>query len=337
MKQQQDWTQPGAYPVADGIFRIPLPLPQDGLRAVNVYVIEAGSVIVLVDGGWALKESRTALESSLVSIDYKVSDIVRCLVTHAHRDHYTQAVAIREEFGSFVSLGIGEKATLDFIRDSSAEVDPSVGRLFRSGARGLAEDWQRSPASKWLSPSGWELPDEWLMDGQIIDLGVRQLQAISTPGHTQGHFVFVERQAGLLFAGDHVLPTITPSIGYEPVVSELPLGDFISSLAKIRRMPDMLLLPGHGPIASSVHARVDELLAHHDERLSRCQAAVKAGNGTAYAVAGELPWTRRNRRLSDLDTFNAMLAVLETLVHLELLANQGRVSHDLVDGVLQFR
>ena len=35
-----DWTEAGAFPVAPGVHRIPLPLPMDGLRAVNVYVIE---------------------------------------------------------------------------------------------------------------------------------------------------------------------------------------------------------------------------------------------------------------------------------------------------------
>ena len=38
-----DWQEPGAHPVAPGIHRIPLPLPQDGLRAVNVYAVTAGS------------------------------------------------------------------------------------------------------------------------------------------------------------------------------------------------------------------------------------------------------------------------------------------------------
>ncbi|MGH3629143.1 MAG: MBL fold metallo-hydrolase, partial [Sciscionella sp.] len=31
------WEEPGAFPVAPGVHRIPLPLPNDGLRAVNVY------------------------------------------------------------------------------------------------------------------------------------------------------------------------------------------------------------------------------------------------------------------------------------------------------------
>jgi hypothetical protein len=32
-----DWTEPGLFTVAPGVHRIPLPLPNDGLRAVNVY------------------------------------------------------------------------------------------------------------------------------------------------------------------------------------------------------------------------------------------------------------------------------------------------------------
>ena len=36
---RHDWTVPGVYPVAPGVHRVPLPLPTDGLRAVNVYVV----------------------------------------------------------------------------------------------------------------------------------------------------------------------------------------------------------------------------------------------------------------------------------------------------------
>ena len=35
------WTEPGTFEVAPGVYRIPLPLPNDGLRAVNVYALVA--------------------------------------------------------------------------------------------------------------------------------------------------------------------------------------------------------------------------------------------------------------------------------------------------------
>jgi hypothetical protein len=101
-------------------------------------------------------------------------------------------------------------------------------------------------------------------------------------------------------------------------------------------MPDLRLLPAHGPVTSSVHDRVDELVAHHEERLDLCVKAVGVGQETAYDVATELPWTRHARRLADLDVFNTALATMETLAHLELAAAQGRVARREVDGVLVY-
>lgn len=48
---RHEWMRPGAYEVAPGVHRIPLPLPNDGLRAVNVYAITDGDGLTLVDGG----------------------------------------------------------------------------------------------------------------------------------------------------------------------------------------------------------------------------------------------------------------------------------------------
>ncbi|MGZ4543551.1 MAG: MBL fold metallo-hydrolase, partial [Mycobacteriaceae bacterium] len=72
-----DWTTPGVYPVAPGVHRIPLPLPNDGLRAVNVYVISDGDSLVLVDSGWAIVESLDALERGLATLGAGLADITR--------------------------------------------------------------------------------------------------------------------------------------------------------------------------------------------------------------------------------------------------------------------
>ena len=317
------WTEPGAWRVADGVWRIPLPLPMDGLKAVNVYVIETDDGLTLIDGGWAIEPSRKLLESSLQQAGHALGDIRRFLVTHVHRDHYTQAVAVRREVGAHVSLGLGDKPTIDLIHDETVEEDPHLEVLRAAGAHDIAQMWEEFTRSQTPDLTVWEYPDTWLDRDHAIEVGARTLDAISTPGHTQGHFVFNDRAAGLLFAGDHVLPTITPSIGFEPVPAGLPLGDFLGSLTKVRGLPDARLLPAHGPVADSVHDRVDELLAHHDVRLARCADVVRGNPGDALDVARELTWTRHETRFADLDVFNAALAVLETRAHLELLVAQG--------------
>ena len=337
MTDEPHWTEPGAYPVADGVHRIPLPLPMDGLRAVNVYVLETEDGLTLVDGGWAIEEARARLEDSLALIGQKVRDITRFLVTHVHRDHYTLAAVLAAEVGAHVSLGLGDKPTLDLMHaaDEVTE-DPTLLVLRSAGAHRIAEEWQRFTDGRLPDLSMWGYPDTWLDGDHTVEVGTRTLDAVHTPGHTQGHFVFAERAAGLLFAGDHVLPTITPSIGFEPRPVRQPLRDFMGSLAKVRDLPDLTLLPAHGPVAPSSHARVDQLLEHHEHRLRLCRDALAAGPATAYDVAGELPWTRHEHRLADLDSFNGALAAMETKAHLELLVARGEATRAEDDGVVVF-
>lgn len=331
------WTEPGAWPVAPGVHRIPLPLPMDGLRAVNVYAIESDDGLTLIDGGWAIEVARKLLEDSLASVGYDVRDIKRFLVTHVHRDHYTQAVTIRREVGSHVSLGIGDKPTLDLIHAvDEVDEDPHISMFIAAGALEIGRQWGEFTKNSTPDLDLWGYPDRWLDSDLEIPVGNRVIDAVHTPGHTQGHYVFADQPGGLLFAGDHVLPTITPSIGFEPVLATQPLGDFLGSLTKVRGLPDLTLLPAHGPVAPSSHARVDELLAHHDERLGLSVAAIAAGASTAYDVAGHLPWTRHGHSLSDLDVFNAALATLETRAHLELLVARGELTSADEAGVRHY-
>lgn len=336
IEQPDDWTEPGAWPVVPGVHRIPLPLPMDGLRAVNVYVLTGDDGLTLIDGGWAIPEARHRLAAGLQALGAEVGDIRRFLVTHVHRDHYTQAVAVRREVGAHVSLGVGDRATLDIIANvDRIEGDPNVERLTRAGAHALVRGWQAMLPGK-PDVDDYEPPDTWLERDLVLDVGGRSLQAIATPGHTAGHYVFADEAAGVLFAGDHVLPTITPSIGFEPAWVDQPLADFLASLAKVRAMPDRLLLPAHGPVTTSVHARVDELVAHHDDRLARCLDAVASGHHTAYDVARQLGWTRRERRFDDLHVFDAVLATFETLAHLALLTARGVLTREDIEGVARF-
>lgn len=334
---QNDWTEPGAHEVSPAVHRIPLPLPMDGLRAVNVYVIETDDGLTLIDGGWAIEVSRDLLEESLVSIGHHPRDITSFLVTHAHRDHYTQAATLRTEFGrATIALGEGDRRMLTIIDDPTVGEDPFVVRLREAGAPEVARQWANFVSLSIVDKEMWRLPDTWLQGDVDLPVGERTLRAVPTPGHTPGHYVFADTDAGLLFAGDHVLPTITPSVGFAVGGSGYPLIDFLASLAKVRALPDLTLLPAHGPTGMSSHQRVDELLVHHEHRLALCLASVIAGASTSYLVAHDLPWTRRNRAFNDLDSFNAGMAVIEASVHLDLLAADGRLVRSGVDGVTHY-
>ncbi|HWU21435.1 MAG TPA: MBL fold metallo-hydrolase [Nocardioides sp.] len=332
------WADEGAWPVAPGIHRIPLPLPSDVLKAVNVYVVETDRGLTMIDGGWAIDVARDVFERSLRQIGAGFGDIDRFLVTHVHRDHYSMAAALGREFGADVALGAAEKATLDLLNDHSRPrtETPFFASLVSAGAAELAERWNQVESAV-PNQSVWLYPDTWLEGDHEIALGGRTLDAVHTPGHTAGHFVFADRSARLLFAGDHVLPTITPSIGFTMPPAADPLGDFMASLTKVRALPDLLVLPAHGPVAPSTHARVDELLVHHETRLAKSLATLVGGPLSAYDAAHRLSWTRHERSFDELDLFNQGIAAMETKAHLELLVARGQVVRATsAEGVVLF-
>jgi glyoxylase-like metal-dependent hydrolase (beta-lactamase superfamily II) len=333
---ETDWTEPGAYPVADGVWRIPLPLPGDGLKAVNVYALTDEGGLTLVDGGWALEAADEALTRALAGLGAGLGDIRRFLVTHVHRDHYTEALAVRQRFGSKVLLGAGERVTIERAMDTSRRpLDGWVRLLLRCGAATVVEALRAAGPSGPQDPP-YEHPDAYVEGGEQFAVGDRVLEAVPTPGHTRGHLVYLDRAADVLFTGDHVLPHITPSVAFELDPQPLALADYLASLHKTLELPDALMLPAHGPAGGKVHGRVDELLAHHDTRLAECAAAVTPGPASAYEAATQLGWTRRLRPFGQLDPFNQMLAVFETSLHLELLTDRGLLAAAETDGVRRF-
>jgi glyoxylase-like metal-dependent hydrolase (beta-lactamase superfamily II) len=337
MSDAVPWWEPGPEEVAAGIFRIPLPLPDSALRAVNAYAIVRADGVVLIDAGWACEPALAQLRAGLAQLGAELGDVRRVLVTHVHRDHYSQALTLRREVGAHVALGGGERASFALVHAPGATINSrNVAGLRAAGADRLAAQVADQFGARGYDLEGWEYPDQWLAAGPVTLPGGRELTAVETPGHTRGHLVFYDVPAGLLFAGDHVLPHITPSIAFEPEPGALPLRAFLDSLRLVRQRPDAALLPAHGPAGPSAHTRVDELLAHHDLRLTEALDALSGSVSTAYEVALVLRWTRHGRSLAELDVTNAMLAVLETVAHLELLEAQGRVERTVVSGVANY-
>jgi glyoxylase-like metal-dependent hydrolase (beta-lactamase superfamily II) len=331
-----DWTEGGPEEVGDGIFRIPLPLPGDGLKAVNAYLLRSETGDLLIDCGWDHSQSWEVLTDALGRLGSGLASVRLVFATHVHGDHLGAAGRIRDGGRAIVTLGLGDRESAVLLA-----TDPQLARartralLRRHGANSVADAMEeaaaRQPERVWLAP----LPDLFISGG-ALRLAGRELEVLPTPGHTRGHLCLWDSSAAILFAGDHVLPHITPSIGVEVPDGGLPLLHFLRSLERVRELPAKLVLPAHGPTFQDLAGRVDQLLEHHQQRLLLCREAVLAGARTATDVARALPWTRRGRRFEDLDTFNQMLAVNEAAAHLELLVQRGELGRVLSNSVVTF-
>jgi glyoxylase-like metal-dependent hydrolase (beta-lactamase superfamily II) len=76
-----------------------------------------------------------------------------------------------------------------------------------------------------------------------------------------------------MIAGDQVLPRITSNVSLSLSEPEAdPLGEWLASIAKLRRLPDdLLVLPAHGEPFTGLHARLDALATGHAGRLDALQ------------------------------------------------------------------
>ncbi|MEA3640925.1 MAG: MBL fold metallo-hydrolase [Lamprobacter sp.] len=89
-------------------------------------------------------------------------------------------------------------------------------------------------------------PDQWLEQGAQLQLGERRLEVLHCPGHTPGHLVFVDRDAGLAQVGDVLF---RGAIGR----TDFPRGNHAQLLRSIqeRLFPlgdEVRFIPGHGPM-----------------------------------------------------------------------------------------
>ncbi len=310
--------------VAPGLWVIPVPIPVNPLRYVLVHAFETtDDGVVLVDAGWDTPEAWGALTDGVEHIGAVIGDVRGVLVTHIHPDHYGLAGRIRDAAGCWIGLHPADAVTID---SRYVDVDDLVARIrqfvIQAGAPDDAVD-ELSTASlavrEFVSMAD---PDVLIEDGDRPEVPGWELVAIHTPGHTPGHLCFSLPDHDAVLTGDHVLPRITPNVSYHPQSGPDPLGDFLASLERLRAYGSATALPAHEWRFADLESRLDELLAHHEERLDEAVRIVADGAQTAWEIAAATTWSRPWERLAG---YMQRMAVMETYAHLVVLEERGRL------------
>ncbi|MDP9266102.1 MAG: MBL fold metallo-hydrolase [Chloroflexota bacterium] len=302
--------------VAAGVRRVSVPLPL-ALRAVNVYLVEGDRGWTLVDAGLHTDDGERALRAGLAETGIRIADIDRVFVTHLHPDHMGLAGTVERD-GAEVVMHAPEAAAARRVWSPDGRLIDDTYAWF--AVHGMPPEANEGMREAWITMRERVDAIERIVDvadGELVDLGGRAMRVRWTPGHTDFHAVLVDEAEGILFAGDHVLPRITPNVGLYPFSREDPLGDFVGALRAIRDLPVRRVLPAHGDPFDDLAGRVDELLVHHAARLDATLAAIGAERD-AYAVCRTLFPVLRSAH-------EERFALAETLAHLRHLQLGGRV------------
>ena len=299
--------------VAEGVhqLKVPIPIP---LVYVSAYLVEGSDGWTLIDTGFDYDEGKAAWERGARSLGFSLeSDVSRIIVTHFHPDHLGAARWLQETSGAPVCMLDSEIQNSRAVwedRDTSSFVE----HLVRHGMD--RETTKRATASM---RTGLALPEKMvaLTEGEELTLGPGMARAIRAPGHADHQVVLHDEGRRLLFAADHILLKITPNVGLWPETLPNPLHRYEESLRSMRDLPAETVLPGHGPIFHDLPGRVDELLAHHEERLEEMLGEIEGGPKTSFEVS------RKVFRYG-LSIYERCFALAETLAHLDHLVLQGR-------------
>jgi len=315
--------------VAPGIHWLRLPLPF-ALNHINVWLVEDGDGWTVVDTGVARDEARAQWRIALAA--HGERPVRRVVVTHYHPDHVGLAGWFAETQGARLWMTRTEwLAARMYALDTSEEFAGTFADFYRS-AGGAADFVHGVRQGSYDFPSlVTPVPRSYrrLVDGETFEMGGRRWRVVVGEGHSPEHACLWCEEAGVLIAGDQVLPRISPIVGVmAPEPDADPLSAFLVSLAKLKReIPaDALVLPSHNTPFTGLHFRLDELAHHHDERLDRLLEAV-SGAKTAMELAKAL-FDR------ELDHHQTGFALAETLSHLRVLETRGLIARsERADGV----
>jgi glyoxylase-like metal-dependent hydrolase (beta-lactamase superfamily II) len=298
----------------EGIQRVTLPLPTPPGH-VHAYLLDGG---LLVDTGLGLPDAAERWARTLDGVEIR-----RLVITHFHPDHVGAAADVVGLTGVPVSQGV-----LDYEQCERVWGDLGWPRRLAEWflGHGVPSELARELIEFGSVFSGLirYAPDpEPLREGDRVD----GWEVLEVPGHADGHICL--HRDGVLVAGDHLLGTISPTIGLYPGGRPDPLGDYIASLERTIALAPRVVLPGHGDPVLDPAGRAGELIEHHRVRLDEAVAAVSAGQRSGYDVSLALFG-------ADLPSTPRRFAVAETLAHLERLVVEGRARRYEADGSVSY-
>ena len=320
--------------IAQGLYRIGVPLPGNPLRELNSYFLRGQERDLLIDTGFCRPECRAALESALRELG-SGPERLDLYITHYHADHLGLA---RELAGPDSTIYMGSQ-DFYYYRDR-ARTEAGIARRRRElRAEGvpeeMLEEFYSTDPSIVMNAGAPDARFRPLEAGTVLSCGPYVLRVLCVPGHTPGNTMLWEEKQRIMFTGDHVLFDITPNITSWSGVDD-SLGDYLQSLRQVRDYPVNLALPGHRK-GGDYRARIDALLAHHDRRIQETLQIVRQNPGlSAYEITPKLHWSIRARSWESFPTTQKFFATGECLAHLDYMRLRGILRRERIGDIWRY-
>src|ERR1700744_4416077 len=324
-----------AVEVMPGVLWLRLKLPFR-LNHVNIYMLADGVGWTVIDAGFGNEESIAAW-TKLLEGPLKGMTITRLIVTPSHPDHVGLAGWIVERFNCPLVMSQVEYLQSVYHQNRNTEERLHAQRLFfrRHGMEESLTDKLLGRGQDYLKRVS-VLPPSYrrISHGDETTIGIRRFKVITGGGHALDQVMLYCAADKLFLSADQVLSKISPNVSVWAVEPEQnSLGEYLASLASLTTtLPyDVLVLPGHGVPFYGLKTRIKQLADHHEERCrliaDACRDTSKTSRELVPVVFNKYP----------LDVHQMGFASGELIAHVNYMINEGRLTSEVVDDVLQFR
>jgi glyoxylase-like metal-dependent hydrolase (beta-lactamase superfamily II) len=324
--------------VAPGVRWVRMALPF-ALDHINLWLLrdELGGRQgwAIVDCGITNDATRSAWEQVFAG-ELGGLPVLRVIVTHMHPDHMGLAHWLTERWGVRLWISATDYNVARLASTATTGFGGASAALFMA-SHGLtdSESIEKIKArTNYYASMVPKVPSQFrrLLDGDALRIGAHDWVCRVGYGHAPEHMSLHCAGLNLLISGDMVLPRISTNVSVidiEPEANPLPL--YLDSIERLRALPhDTLVLPSHGRPFGGLHTRIDQLIAHHDERFAEVMHACTQ----APRHAAELLTVLFKRRL---DLHQTTFAMGESIAHLHALWQAGRLSRRVGDdGIYRF-
>ena len=292
----------------------------------------------MIDTGFFTQPSFDSLKTGLKNLGIAFTDITTIIITHVHPDHFGLAGRIKQlSPHTQVVMHRWESELIDSRYVHFFDLQEKLGAMLeRHGVPHYDVSIFKSASMPTLDFVRATFPDRTFFGGEIISTGIFDLEIIWTPGHSIGHICIYEPQNRILFSGDHVLPVITPNIGYHVESGDDPLGDYLNALHKIKNLPVTKVLPAHQNIFKDLRRRIDAINEHHKKRKNEILEVLKKVPFKAYDISAQLRWNIPDSDWENLPVLQKRIAVMETIAHLESLRWESLIERITRDDIIYY-
>jgi glyoxylase-like metal-dependent hydrolase (beta-lactamase superfamily II) len=316
---------------------IPLPIPF-ATRVVNAYLLP-GAPVTVVDPGVDWDETETELASALAAHGLRLADVDQIVITHQHHDHAGFAHRLKALSGASVVAFRDAVPYLAGLPGESMEAEDryqaDVMRLHGVPEELVQERFEFSKANRRYA--GSVTVDRPVAEGDVVEAGGLRLTVHERPGHSPSDLVFVDEQERFALVGDHLIAGISPNpIAHRPLDRPAEPHDrpqalvaYLDSLRRTGELEFAVGLSGHGPPVDDARQLIRDRYEFHERRKEKVLTHIGDESPTAHEIALGI-WADTARRES-------FLTLTETLGHLDILENEGRVqSREAPEGVVRY-